>query len=162
MLLPLLAAAFLALAAPPSHAAPAGDSRYITLQVPDLPRAARFFQAVMNCAPVDAGADATQSALLDCGNGSIVSLTRAAAPDNIVPRVPSAAIVADDAVAAAAWLRANHVRIVGQPALVVEGPGMREVVVTFLTPWGQPLRLVSHAAGGPAQAMPVDARLAAQ
>jgi hypothetical protein len=34
---------------------------------------------------------------------------------------------------------------------------MDEIVVTFLTPWGQPLQLVSHA-----RALPIDTRLASQ
>jgi hypothetical protein len=158
MLLPLLAA-LLALAQP-CPAAPAGDGSYIPLQVPSLPRAVHFFRTVLNCAPVDATADASQAALLDCGNGTIVSLARSDASTPATMRAP--AIATDDALAAATWLRTNHVRIVGYPARVAKGPGASDVVITFLTPWGQPLRLVSHAAGEPMHAMPMDAQLAAQ
>lgn len=158
MLLPLLAAALLALAALPTRAAPAGGGDYLALQVPDLPRAVRFFHAVMNCAPIDAGADAAQTALLDCGDGHIVALTRGEAPNGQHQSV-AGTLATDDALAAAAWLRANHVRIVHGPVRVAEGPGVAQIVVTFLTPWGQPLQLTSHA---PASALPVDAQLAVQ
>lgn len=157
MLLPLLAAALLALTALPTRAAPAGGGDYLALQVPDLPRAVQFFHAVMNCAPIDAGADASQTALLDCGDGHIVALTRGEAPNG--HQAAAGTLTTDDALAAAAWLRANHVRILGRPVRVAEGPGVEQVVVTFLTPWGQPLQLASHS---PASALPVDARLAVQ
>lgn len=157
ILLSLLAAALLALAALPTRAAPAGGD-YLAMQVPDLPRAVQFFHAVMNCAPVDAGVDASQTALLDCGNGHIVALTRGEAPERQHPPI-AGTLATDDALAAATWLRANHVRIVKGPVRVAEGPGVARIVVTFLTPWGQPLQLTSHA---PASALPVNAQLAVQ
>lgn len=151
--LPALLALLLLALALPARAAPPGDGGYIDLQVPDLPGAVRFFHDVMHCAPLD-DTSGPQSALLDCGNGNIVALQRGNAGAQ-TPR-PTGAFVTDDALAAAAWLRANHVRVVGEPKRVALGPGAAEFVVTFLAPWGQPLRLVSRADA------PADARLAAQ
>ena len=144
LLLPLLATAFLALALPAARAATPGNSGYVAMQVADLPGAVRFFRGMLNCAPVDAAADASQAALLDCGNGNIVSLTLGTAGPS---HAPAGTLTADDARATAAWLRAHHVRVIGGPRVVAEGPGLDQVEVTLLTPWGQPLRLVSHAAG---------------
>lgn len=157
MLLPLLATVLLVLTARPVHAAPPGDSSYIAMQVPDLPRAIRFFQDVMHCAPIDPAADMSQTALLDCGNGTVVALAIATGRGRLPVHAPANVIPTDDALATAAWLRVNHLRIIGRPERVSEGPGMDEIVVTFLTPWGQPLQLVSHA-----RALPIDTRLAAQ
>lgn len=159
ILLPLLAAACLALAAPrPAAAAPdAGD--YVALQVPDLPRAERFFRNVLNCVPLDAAADTSPTVLLDCGRGTVVSLTEAGTGQT---SRPTAAIDTTDALAAAAWLRANHVALVGRPVVVSDGPDTDETVVTFLAPWGQPLRLVSHAPAAGHADLPGQAQLAAQ
>lgn len=144
LLLPLLATAFLALATLPAHATPPGNNGYLAIQVTDLAGAVHFFRSKMNCAPVDASADTSQTALLDCGNGNIVSLTRGADPAS---DALAGTLVTDDARATATWLRTRHVRIVGGPRVVSEGPGLDQVMVTLVTPWGQPLRLVSHTTG---------------
>lgn len=159
LLLPLLATAFLALTTLPARAAPPGNSGYLAMQVTDLPAAVHFFRNMLNCAPVDAGADTSQTALLDCGNGNIVSLTLGA---TAAPHALAGTLVIDDARATAMWLRTRHVRIVGGPSIVAEGPGLDRVSVTLVTPWGQPLRLVSHATGRHADAAFPGAQLAAQ
>lgn len=150
--LPALLALLLLAPALPARAASPADGGYIDLQVPDLPRAVRFFHDVLHCAPLD-DPDTRQAALLDCGNGTIVALRRGDSGSQA-----AGALVTDDARAAAAWLRANHVRVISAPTRVDVGPGATEVVVTFLAPWGQPLRLVSRAGGND----PADAQLAAQ
>ena len=106
-------------------------------------------------------------ALLDCGDGSIVELSAGASRPG-ASRPPHAAAAAKpalatrDAVAAAAWLRANRVRVIGQPQRIAEGRGASRTVVTFLTPWGQPLQLVSHTSAGEAAARITASGLAAQ
>ncbi len=162
MLLPLLSAVLLALVVWPAHAAPLGDSGYIAMQVPNLPRATRFFQDVMNCAPVDPDADTYGQVLLECGNGTVVSLTRTNTRTGMQAKAPVEVLSTDNAIATATWLRANHLRIVGRPQRLADSADTDEIVVTFLTPWGQPLRLVSHVRAVRAYPMHGDERLAAQ
>ncbi len=140
----LLATIFFALATLPGLArASSGD--YLSLQVPDLNQAVGFFQDVMNCSllgeNIRTGTNAPP-AMLDCGDGSMVELVV-----RIGPSHPSSTVifVTDDAVEAAAWLRASHVAIVGQPVRTAEDIRTDKVVVDFVAPWGQPMRLVSHA-----------------
>jgi len=150
LLLPLLAAAFLALTIPAAHAATPGNTGYMSMQVADLPGAVHFFRSMLNCAPVDADADTSQTAVLDCGNGNIVSLTRGAAP---AVHTLAGTLVTDDASAAATWLRNHHVRIIGGPRVVTAGPDTDEIAVTLMTPWGQSLRLLSHTTNRAAPAL---------
>lgn len=158
LLLPLLATAFLALTTLPACATPPGNSGYLAMQVTNLPNAVHFFRNMLNCVPVDAGAETSQTALLDCGNGNIVSLTLGTTPAS---HALAGTLATDDVRATATWLRAHHVRIVGGPSVVTEGPGLDQVMVTLVTPWGQPLRLVSHATDRNGPALP-GAELAAQ
>ena len=125
---------------------------YLPLAVPELPQAVVFFHAVLNCALLseDAASGSATVALQDCGDGSIVELSAGASrsgasrlPHATAAAAPAPALATRDAVAAAAWLRANHVRVVGQPRRIAEGRGASRTVVTFVTPWGQPLQLVS-------------------
>ena len=138
----------LALTSLPTAARAGGG--YLPLAVPNLPQAVGFFHEVMNCALLseDAASGTAGVALLDCGDGRIVELSVGASRTNLPRRhaatEPTLAI--RDAVAAAAWLRASHVRVIGQPQRIAEGNGASRTVVTFLTPWGQPLQLVSDTA----------------
>ncbi len=140
---------------------------YLSLTVPDLPQAVGFFHEVLNCEPLSEGVSpgVTAVALLDCGDGSIVELSAGTSRTNPPRRHAAAepALATRDAVAAAAWLRASHVRVIGQPRRVAEGHGASRTVVRFVTPWGQPLQLVSDAAASeiPAHAT-AGAGLAAQ
>lgn len=132
VLLPLLAAAFLVLTNLPARATPPGNSGYLAMQVADLPGAVHFFRTMLNCAPVDASAGTSQTALLDCGNGNIVSLTRGSAR---VSHAPVGSLTTDDASATATWLCSRGVRIAGGPSIVTEGMGLHQVAVTLVTPW---------------------------
>lgn len=142
---------------------------YLSLTVPDLPQAVGFFHDVLNCALLseDAASGTAAVALLDCGDGSIVELSAGGSRPG-ASRLPHAAaadepaLATRDAVAAAAWLRANHVRVIGQPQRSAEGRSASRTVVTFLTPWGQPLQLVSHTSAGAAATHATAAGLAAQ
>jgi catechol 2,3-dioxygenase-like lactoylglutathione lyase family enzyme len=136
-----LLAVFLALTALPGlgRAAP-GD--FVSLRVPDLPQAVGFFHDVMNCDVIaqSAAVNASPAAMLDCGDGITVELVRRTG----MPAHESGVTFAtDNAVAAAAWLRANHV-VVGQLVRTAEGVDDEKVTVDFVTPWGQPMQLISH------------------
>lgn len=139
---------------------------YLPLTVPNLPQAVGFFHQVLNCALLneDAANGTPAVALMDCGDGSIVELSAGASQPNARrgQRPAAPALATNDAVAAAAWLRANHVRMIGQPQRSAEGRGASRTVVTFLTPWGQPLQLVSDTAAGAMAAHISAAGLAAQ
>lgn len=142
---------------------------YLPLTVPNLPQAVGFFHQVLNCALLseDAANGTPAVALMDCGDGSIVELSAGASRPNARrgQRPAAPALATNDAVAAAAWLRANHVRVIGQPVRSAEGRGASRTVVTFLTPWGQPLQLVSHTGASeaaPHAATASDTGLAAQ
>lgn len=158
----LLVAALIAFSALPGTGR-AASGGYVSLEVPDVAQATGFFQHVMNCDVISQNASdpAEPAAMLDCGDGVTVELRR----QRVTSAVRTASVhrqvmvlATDDAIAATAWLRANHVVIVGQPARTAEGMS-RKVVVDFMAPWGQPMELVSH---GPADDLSDGARLAAQ
>lgn len=148
-LLHLFTALLLGFAALPgiSHAAPDGGD-YIALQVPDLRQAVTFFHDVMNCNRLSgdsAGADGV--ALLDCGRQTVVELTQTAAadsPKHVASALEPITLNTDDATHVAAWLRANRIHLVGKPVRIDAGADQGKVAVSFLTPWGQPLELVSR------------------
>lgn len=145
----------------PLHAqSAAGDAQsdYVRMEVPDLRQAVRFFRDVMNCTVLSADAVPPTSAssgglaLMDCSPDVIVELTNAhgTAPHKTAP--VQVAFAVNDAAAAAAWLRSNHVTVLH------DGIDANRRVVSFLAPWGQPLRLV-----GPGESLNAgSARLAAQ
>lgn len=129
-----------------SHAAADGGD-YIALQVPNVRQAVAFFHDVMNCNALS-GADSMPTnsvALLDCGRQTVVELTQTAAVAGR-PRVAFGRVTlnTDDARNVAAWLRANRIHLLGKPVRVVSGADQGKVAVRFLTPWGQPLELVSR------------------
>ncbi|WP_458072253.1 VOC family protein [Rhodanobacter sp. BL-MT-08] len=149
LLLHLFAALSLAMAGLPTLAHAASDGGdYVAVQVPDLTLAVTFFRDVMNCSVIsDSGytASATTS-LMACGRETTVEITQAST--HATPRAGASSqtftLDIDDASAVAGWLRANHVQLVGSPTRLTNGQDAGKLAVTFLTPWGQPLRLVSR------------------
>ncbi len=148
-LLHLFAALSLAMAALPAlvYAAPdSGD--YVAVQVPNLPQAVTFFRDVMNCSVISDGGDtaAATTSLMSCGRETTVEISQASAhaATQTGGTSPTFTLNIDNASAVASWLRANHVRLVGSPTRLSTGPDAGKLAVTFLTPWGQPLRLVSR------------------
>ena len=148
-LLHVLAALFLTIATLPAlaHAAPdSGD--YVAVQVPNLPQAVTFFRDVMNCSVISSGGDTASAtaSLMACGHETTVEITEAPEPRAPATGEASATFTLniDNASAVASWLRANHVRLVGSPTRLTSGQDAGKLAVTFLTPWGQPLRLVSR------------------
>ena len=114
---------------------------YVSLQVPDVAQAVRFFHDLMNCDVIAQGSTSSvaTSAMLDCGDGSTVEVIRRAGKASSKSGISFAT---DDAVAAAAWLRSNHVAV-GQLVRTAEGVDNERVTVDFVTPWGQPMQLIS-------------------
>ncbi len=169
-LLSLLMMIFLSLAALPGVTRAASGGDYTPLAVPDLSQAVDFFHDVMNCAVISVGAatDAKRVALMDCGDGAIVELssgpaTRSASATNSGKDAGGIAFVIENPAPAATWLRAHRIVVVGQPVTIATGPHAGKLAVTFITPWGQPLQLVSQApaAGSPGEPA-AGTRLAAQ
>jgi catechol 2,3-dioxygenase-like lactoylglutathione lyase family enzyme len=153
----LLYIVFFALASLPSLGR-ATSGGYVSLHVPDLPQAIGFFHDVMNCDVIaqSTASGAPSAAMLDCGDGSTVELIHR---NNTRAVEPTVVFTTDNATAAAIWLRAHHVAIVGQPVRIADGVESERVVVDFVTPWGQPMQLVSH---GRADDDSAGSRLAAQ
>jgi hypothetical protein len=159
--------AFAALSGPAQAAASSGD--YVRMDVPDVAQAVGFLQQAMNCNVISSSLDApdhaaAEAALMDCGNGIIVELAGApvAAPASKratgrVIEFPSA-----NAVAAAAWLRSHGATVPGTPDRITSGPNAGRVVVNFITPWGQPMRLVGWSHRADATGRPAGVGLAAE
>lgn len=145
---------------------------HVGLTVPDLDAAVRFFVEVLGCEPVmtelalDAG-EGGQAAMLAvdprararlrflrCGHGTNLELFQYEAPDQATVRPRNSdlaghhlAFYVDDMAAAVAWLRGLGVEVMGEPALVAEGPSAGTSWVYFLAPWGLQLELVSYPGG---------------
>lgn len=149
-LLHLFTALLLAVVALPGISqAASGGGDYVALQVPDLRQAVIFFHDVLNCNTLS-GADPAELEdveLLNCGRETVVELNQAITPtgEGHAPvKRTSFTLSTDDATNVAAWLRANHIHLVGKPLRVESGADHGKIAVSFLTPWGQPLQLVSR------------------
>jgi len=148
-LLHLFTALFLVAAALPavSHAVPDGDD-YVAVHVPDVTQAVTFFRDVMNCSVIsdDSHTLSARAALMTCGRETTVEITQTSG--RALPRdgasSQSFTLDTDDASSVASWLRANRVRLIGSPTRLTTGQDAGKLAVTFLTPWGQPLQLVSR------------------
>jgi catechol 2,3-dioxygenase-like lactoylglutathione lyase family enzyme len=157
-------------ALPGAARAVSSNGDYVALHVPDLPQATRFFRQILNCEVLSGAAASGQAAavLLDCGHGTIVELARisaaAARPDAEDKMHPPRAIslVTDNAATAAQWLRAHRIQVLGPPRHIRRGPEAGLIVVSFLTPWGQRLQLVSSDPQHRSSALPVARQLATQ
>lgn len=149
ILLHLFAALSLALTALPGLASAAPDGGdYVALQVPDLRQAVTFFHDVMNCNSLTGDSSLSNDgvALLDCGRQTVVELTQT--PATAIQRHAltheSVRLTTNDATDVTAWLRANRIERVGKPVRVTTGADQGKIEVGFLTPWGQPIELVSR------------------
>lgn len=149
-LLHLITAFALAFAALPgiTHAAPDGGD-FVALQVPDLRKAITFFHDVLNCDTLSRsdGASMDSVALLECGRQTVIELTQALATHGLSTATTQnerITLNTDNATNVAAWLRANRIRLLGKPVRIADGSDAGKIAVSFLTPWGQPLELVSR------------------
>jgi hypothetical protein len=152
-LLHLLTALFVTVTALPgmSRAAVGGDD-YVAVQVPDVTQAVSFFRDVMNCGMIRGdglASAADQVALMSCGRGTTVQISRAASKSPKTSKTATSTrqpltLDTDDVAGVAAWLRTHHIPLIGLPTRLTSGPDTGKVAVSFLTPWGQPLRLISR------------------
>lgn len=119
---------------------------FVTLAVPDLRQATDFFVHVMNCDPVGNATLSGPSMLLDCGDGTVVQLSTSARQTRVRPRAAIITLATGNAASAAHWLHDNHVTLLGDPTTVMQPGDGVEIVVNFVSPWGQPMQLVSYGA----------------
>ena len=148
-------------------------TEHIGFTVPDLEAAVRFFVDVIGCeafyelGPFESDTDWMETHLnvparsvmkrlrfLRCRNGSNFEIFEYSAPgQNRTQPLNSdvgghhLAFYVDDMDAAVAYLKANDVRVLGEPTVRATGPSAGQTWVYFLTPWGMQLELVSFPHG---------------
>lgn len=146
---------------------------HIGITVPDLKQAVAFFVDVLGCeaffqlGPFKADNDWMQVHLavdpraeipvlqnVRCGHGANLEVFQYTAPEQTkaYPRNSDVgghhiALYVDDMAAAVAHLKANEVRMLGEPTLMEQGPSAGESWLYFLTPWGLQMELVSYPNG---------------
>jgi catechol 2,3-dioxygenase-like lactoylglutathione lyase family enzyme len=147
---------------------------HVGFTVPDIEEATRFFVEVIGCECVyclepfsDPTGDwmhrhlgvhpraiARAVRLFRCGHGSNFEVFEFASPDQKREQPKNSdvgghhlAFYVDDFDAALEYLRANGVRILGEPTVRTTGPSAGQTWVYFLAPWGMQLELVSFPNG---------------
>jgi catechol 2,3-dioxygenase-like lactoylglutathione lyase family enzyme len=146
---------------------------HIGFTVPDLDEAVDFFVQIIGCeAFYDLGpfrfdddwmarqlnvhprTVMRRLKFLRCKHGSNFEIFEYESPDqNIVQPKNSdigghhLAFYVDDMDAAVAYLKANGVRILGEPVVRSRGPSAGQTWLYFLSPWGMQLELVSYPRG---------------
>jgi catechol 2,3-dioxygenase-like lactoylglutathione lyase family enzyme len=147
---------------------------HVGFTVPDLAQAVGFFRDTLGCEEfyplgpfsggdstwmadhlnVDAKATIPDMRLMRCGNGANLEIFQYTAPEqNLTPPRNSdvgghhVAFYVDDMTAAVDYLRAQGVKVLGDPTTMTEGPSAGEKWVYFLAPWGMQLELVSYPEG---------------
>ena len=148
-------------------------TEHIGFTVPNLDEAVDFFVKVIGCepfyelGPFQSNGDWMQTQLnlhpravmkrlkfLRCGNGSNFEIFEYSAPDQRLDQPKNSdigghhlAFYVDDINEAIAYLKANGVRVLGEPVVREEGPSAGQTWVYFLTPWGMQMELVSYPNG---------------
>ncbi|WP_157469046.1 VOC family protein [Dyella thiooxydans] len=136
----LMLALLFAGASAPARAESGSD--YARLTAPDVPAATAFLRDTMNCDVLDAGAS---RALLECGPGSVVEITRGRPVNG---NQPALRLRTENADATLGWLRQRHVPLVDDRTAGTLGPdGLLHIDVR--TPWGQTLELVGYGRAAP-------------
>jgi len=146
---------------------------HVGFTVPDLEQATDFFVNVIGCEliyalgpvsdrgdwmathlNVDPRAVITQLRFFRCRHGSNFEVFQYQAPQQSTqpPRNSDVgghhlAFYVDDFDTALNYLRANGVRILGEPTRRTEGPSAGQTWVYFLSPWGMQFELVSFPDG---------------
>lgn len=147
---------------------------HVGFTVPDLEAATRFFVDLIGCELVysigpiaDSRGDwmrrqlnvppdavVKELRLFRCGHGPNFEIFEYTAPGQQLtpPRNCDVgghhlAFYVDDFDAALAYLRAQGLRVLGEPTVRDTGPSAGQTWVYFLTPWGMQLELVSFPAG---------------
>lgn len=148
-------------------------TEHIGFTVPNLDEAVDFFVKIIGCepfyelGPFQSNGDWMQTQLnlhpravmkrlkfLRCGNGSNFEIFEYSAPDQRLEQPKNSdigghhlAFYVDDINEAIAYLKANGVRVLGEPVVREEGPSAGQTWVYFLTPWGMQMELVSYPNG---------------
>jgi catechol 2,3-dioxygenase-like lactoylglutathione lyase family enzyme len=148
-------------------------TEHIGFTVPNLDEAVDFFVKVIGCepfyelGPFQSNGDWMQTQLnlypravmkrlkfLRCGNGSNFEIFEYSAPDQRLEQPKNSdigghhlAFYVDDMDEAIAYLKANGIRVLGEPVVREEGPSAGQTWVYFLTPWGMQMELVSYPNG---------------
>lgn len=146
---------------------------HIGFTVPNLDEAVDFFVKVIGCepfyelGPFQSNGDWMQTQLnlhpravmkrlkfLRCGNGSNFEIFEYSAPGQRLEQPRNSdigghhlAFYVDDMDEAIAYLKANGVRVLGEPVVREEGPSAGQTWIYFLTPWGMQMELVSYPNG---------------
>lgn len=147
---------------------------HIGFTVPDIEAATRFFVDVIGCEliyslgcikdpdgdwmlrhlNVDARAEIRDLRLLRCKHGSNFEIFEYKVDGQVqsLPRNSDfgghhLAFYVDDFDTALEYLRAQGLRVLGQPTVRTEGPSAGQTWVYFLSPWGMQLELVSFPRG---------------
>ncbi len=145
---------------------------HVGLTVPHMEEAIDFFTKVLGCEFIYHGGEIggdpeymrerlgvhpearCEYCFLRCGHGLNLELFEYAAPDQ-KPEPPKnsdigghhLAFYVDDIDAAAAYLRDNGVRVMGEPEYIDKGPSAGASWVYFLAPWGRQLELCCYPDG---------------
>ena len=146
---------------------------HIGFTVPDLDQAVDFFVNVIGCqafydlGPFQFDDDWMERQLnvhprtvmrrlkfLRCKHGSNFEIFEYESPDQNKTQPKNSdigghhlAFYVDDMDAAIAYLKANDVRILGEPVVRSRGPSAGQTWLYFLSPWGMQLELVSYPGG---------------
>ncbi len=146
---------------------------HIGFTVPDLDQAVDFFVQVIGCeafyelGPFEFDDDWMERQLnvhprtvmrrlkfLRCKHGSNFEIFEYESPDQNKTQPKNSdigghhlAFYVDDMDAAIAYLKANDVRILGEPVVRDQGPSAGQTWLYFLSPWGMQLELVSYPGG---------------
>ncbi len=146
---------------------------HIGFTVPDLDQAVDFFVNVIGCeafydlGPFEFDDDWMERQLnvhprtvmrrlkfLRCKHGSNFEIFEYESPDQNKTQPKNSdigghhlAFYVDDMDAAIAHLKANDVRILGEPVVRGQGPSAGQTWLYFLSPWGMQLELVSYPGG---------------
>lgn len=149
-------------------------AEHLGFTVPNLQEAVDFFVNVIGCeaAPFKLGpfkaddnwmqvhlnvnprAEIGRFQHVRCGHGTNLEIFEYASPDqNRVPPKNSdigghhLAFYVDDMDKAVAYLKANNVKVLGEPSMFKEGPAAGLNWMYFLAPWGMQLEVVSYPKG---------------
>jgi catechol 2,3-dioxygenase-like lactoylglutathione lyase family enzyme len=145
---------------------------HLGITVPNLEEAIDFFTRVIGCEYIyyggESGDDPTfmverlnvhpqasnRYCFLRCGNGYNLQLFEYSSPDQVQTPPKNSdigghhiALYVDNIHTAVKHLRANGVKVFGDPMTIVEGPSAGAIWVYFLAPWGLQMELCCYPQG---------------
>ena len=147
---------------------------HIGFTVPNIDQAVNFFIEVIGCEAfyqlgpfnddkgswmkdnlnVHMRAEIPTMQLIRCNNGSNLEIFEYKSPDQIIKQPKNSdigghhlAFYVKDMNEAVAYLKAQGVKVLGEPKVMTTGPSAGESWVYFMAPWGMQLELVSYPNG---------------